>query len=1094
MKNKIKQFAKGNFQVKCPEVFFPETHLELLIGEGEVYKGSFCIESRQGGVIRGLVYPSSFRINCLESGFEGESVEVKFTYDARGLAPGFVERGNFTIVCNGGEYDIAFTAIIEKPFVMTSFGKVQSLKDFKELAQKDFGEAHRLFRAREFYDVLKYEEKRIYSLYDNMRKWSLGEQAMEEFLVGTKQKERIFLSFHEEEREFENLLESAKDELWITKNTWGYLDAKIRTEGDFIQMSSSSITIDDFVANQCCLSYIIDHSRLHGGYNYGRIYVETLYEVICCEITVHQVSLKPRRERDIELRMAQVLKGYLGVEAGKRALTAWTDEAVSKIQELRELDSENELYKLILAHVYLKGQRKEEARWLLENYDYKKSELGKTPKLALYYLYLMVLLDPEEERANKVTEEMHRVYAKSPKDWQIAVMLTEIDPQYKNVAEKLKVLEDQFEKGANGIWFYLQAYHYYQERPDYLRKLGRFEIQVLNFAAKYQLLDEETALHTAELVCQAKWFNRNLYVLLIRCYKKYNSTLILSAICSQLISGNKTESVYHGWYAKAIEEELKIAQLYEYFMLSLDAKRAKGPLPRMIYLYFLHGNTLNYEKTALLYANVITYEPEESEIYEAYREKIEEFAWEQLEKRRINEELRIIYRRFCNEEGITPVRLQALHEICHAYRVTTTKNNMKYVLVMESDGSISQKAAYDKEEGAIVYLHHKDSRIVWEGKNGWHYADSVPFESIRLFYEQKFLELCKYYTDTTRIEAKEKEDRALSFENLSRYGLDRYEEETVFCLCSKKIREENYQESDFLSYLCYELFMRGQYDKVTLTYLANYYCGATKRMKQLWHTAKKYEVNTKKIAERIITQMLYSETMYHEEQIFLDYYEGMPYFRIKQAYLAYVSHEYVVKGRIVAPCIFQIIEKEYEKEETLADICKIALLKFYAPAPKKGKEELLRVFMRELSMRGIVFPFYLSYPEEWLREVQLFDKILIQYVAKPGSKVKLQYQIVKEDLEGPGFESEILIPTYENIYVKAFTLYKDEKLRYFFRETAVDGSSSTEKRTYVKRRWIHAGKYGKLNDMALMQEEAREAAMTQYALEDTLADELFRVY
>ena len=57
-------------------------------------------------------------------------MELRFTYDGSGLAPGHVEQGKFTIVCNGGEYDIAFTAIIEKPFVMTRYGKVQSLARF----------------------------------------------------------------------------------------------------------------------------------------------------------------------------------------------------------------------------------------------------------------------------------------------------------------------------------------------------------------------------------------------------------------------------------------------------------------------------------------------------------------------------------------------------------------------------------------------------------------------------------------------------------------------------------------------------------------------------------------------------------------------------------------------------------------------------------------------------------------------------------------------------------------------------------------------------------------------------------------------------
>ena len=189
------------------------------------------------------------------------------------------------------------------------------------------------------------------------------------------------------------------------------------------------------------------------------------------------------------------------------------------------------------------------------------------------------------------------------------------------------------------------------------------------------------------------------------------------------------------------------------------------------------------------------------------------------------------------------------------------------------------------------------------------------------------------------------------------------------------------------------------------------------------------------------------------------------------------------------------MEDEYGAEEELADICKIALLKRYSGENLAGREEKLFGWLREMRMKGLVFPFYLMYPESWLREVQLFDKILIQYKAKHAdSRVKLHYQIVRDEQEGVGFDAEILIPTYENIYVKEFTLYKDERLRYYFRETAADGSTVTEKRSYLKRKWAHAGKYGKLNEISLLPQEKREEAMCSYALEDALADKLFRVY
>ena len=81
LKNKIKKFSKGDFQLAQPQVVFPDTSLILTIGEGEVYKGYFMIKNRGEGSIRGLVYSSSFRMRCLEQGFEGNIHEVKLRID-----------------------------------------------------------------------------------------------------------------------------------------------------------------------------------------------------------------------------------------------------------------------------------------------------------------------------------------------------------------------------------------------------------------------------------------------------------------------------------------------------------------------------------------------------------------------------------------------------------------------------------------------------------------------------------------------------------------------------------------------------------------------------------------------------------------------------------------------------------------------------------------------------------------------------------------------------------------------------------------------------------------------------------------------------
>ena len=151
MKNKIKRFAKGDFHIPQPEIIFPETRIIMRVGEGEKYRGSFSLQNQGEGTIRGLVYPSSYRVQCDEQGFDGNPVNIYYTYDGSGLLPGHVEHGKFTIVCNGGEYDVGVFAIIGKPFVMTSYGKIPSLGDFKKLLFRGGAEGGGMVRLLGFY-------------------------------------------------------------------------------------------------------------------------------------------------------------------------------------------------------------------------------------------------------------------------------------------------------------------------------------------------------------------------------------------------------------------------------------------------------------------------------------------------------------------------------------------------------------------------------------------------------------------------------------------------------------------------------------------------------------------------------------------------------------------------------------------------------------------------------------------------------------------------------------------------------------------------------------------------------------------------------
>ena len=1096
MKNKIQKFSKGDFRMVRPEVIFEETNLVLIIGEGEVYRGSFLIKSNNGSTIRGLVYPSSFRVRFKDQGFEGNPARVEFTYDGRGLRPGHVEEGKFTVVCTGGEYELAFTAIIEKPYVTTSYGKVQSTDDFRKLAIKDFSEAGRLFRSRSFYDILKYEDERIFCLYDNMRKWSLGEQALEEFLVGIKQKECIFLTLPGEGMFFEDIKESTKGTISLMKNTWGYMPIHIETEGEFLKVNRVDFTTDDFVGSNFELEYFVRPQFLHGGRNYGCIRFVTPYETLVYDIEVLQNQEYDENHHLPELLCAQMLKEYVGYVAGRIELSDWMESAVEKMTSLRKLDSQSEMYQLMQAHVYLVGGQVEEAKWILENYNYNRFAIGKDPITNCVYLYLTALIRNNAAHTDRVLDEIGKVYMKHQDSWLLLRMLINLDSRYRNPYKRLEVLEQQFEFGIHEVLFYLEAYLCYKEKPTLLKKLGKFEIQVLNFASKYRMMTKELALYVANFASQQKTFDVQVFRILERIYKMYEEPMILNTICTLLIKGNKTQKKYFVWYQRAVEAELKIARLYEYYMMTLDMASVRGALPKTIFLYFMHGNSLDYKKAAFLYANLLTYKMHDEELYLGYREQMENFAWKQLMKRHITDSLRVIYKHFCNENDMTPERMEAMRDICYAYAITTKVPNMNCVLVIEKDGEVHQRIPYDAEEDTIVFLYDKESRIIWESLEGRYYTDSIPYETKRLFYEPRFVEMCKKYGASVGRWKEEPEKEEVTLENIQVKGLQIFEEQEVFTLCSRIVRETNYAEDEFLLYLCHEMFRRQQYDKVTLTYLANYYCGATSDMKRLWKVLKEYGIPSYKVAERIITQMLFSENLFQEEKMFEDYYLGdNVYFRLKQAYLAYVSKQYVVQNRELDPIIFEIIANECDRREELTDICKVALLKYYSEnAFYQEMEPVLHQVLREMCEKQLVFPWYMKYSEDWLREVQLYNKSMIMHRSEPGSKVTLCYKMRKNGRDELGFRKEPMLPAYENIYVKQFVLFDDEAVHYYFQEVQGKEELSSEKKLLENQSKIFAGKYGRINAMLEMAPASCKKAMMDYQEEERLAERLFKMY
>lgn len=55
----------------------------------------------------------------------------------------------------------------------------------------------------------------------------------------------------------------------------------------------------------------------------------------------------------------------------------------------------------------------------------------------------------------------------------------------------------------------------------------------------------------------------------------------------------------------------------------------------------------------------------------------------------------------------------------------------------------------------------------------------------------------------------EEQAQELTLDVVKEKGMENFSEEEIFSLCSRTIRENNYESDDFLTYICFELFYAG---------------------------------------------------------------------------------------------------------------------------------------------------------------------------------------------------------------------------------------------------------------------------------------------
>lgn len=742
MKELVGKLSRGVIEYDLPTVETSVSEISKELHDDGNAEGAFSVFCENDSVLKGIVYSTSDKVTLKNDKFMGKSSIINYSVDASGCEDGTVIRGNFNVVTNGGEVFIPYSFAIRRCIIESSDGEIENLFHFANLVKTRYEEAIRIFMDEKFSKCLLKDNLQYQALYEGLINGKNPDNALEEFLIGINKKQRVVFTIDDENREYDSLESDYGDIILISKDGWGYAQIDVETEGEFISDCKKSLTTEDFAGNNYEYRFSINISGLHDGMNYGRIIFNTPFQKMEVKISVdniHDRDLSYPERKICSVKLSQL---YLEFRMRKKSVNEWAEDSLRVIERVRGFDDSSNFIKLVQAQIYLSKSMDEQAGWLLGNVAEEiLDEREKNVELYAYYLYVRTLQKRNPDMTDDVLRKVKHYYENGYDSWKLLWILLYLDNSYENNKSlKIARIKEQYNHGCRSPLMYFEALNAFSRQPVLLRMINDFEMQVLMFGCKYEGINIRLAMQIAELAMVEKNFRPLLFKVLTSLYRRFENKEILTAICSMLIRGNKTDSRYFEWFSLGVEADIKLARLYEYYIFSMG-DNYEVVFPEKLLMYFVYnGNTL-MEKQEILYENIINSKSDIPNIYKNYEDTIEKYALEQIVKGRMNEHLSVIYSNVLSESMIDEEIGKNLIGIMNTYKVECFNENICEVAVIHKE--IAGEERYKIRNGqAYIRIYTEDPAIIFIDNNGSRYSKTINYTLKHLYQGEEYMNLC----------------------------------------------------------------------------------------------------------------------------------------------------------------------------------------------------------------------------------------------------------------------------------------------------------------------------------------------------------------
>lgn len=685
LRERIGWLAKGVVEYERPEAQVQPLEVEETVAAGRQMRGELRITSRNGVSLKGLAYSTDSRVVLQKGQFIGREAVIGYQIDGKHLAADTVISGAFHLVFNGGECSVPYQFSAAIFHAGEAVEEPQTATEFAELVKTEYEKGRRLFDSPDFLLLPFMQKPAVRSLYDGLKTRGSKQNALEEFLVGLGMKERIKLSVVDTAKTYQMPEQGFSDRVRIEKSTWGYVRIQVKADAAFIRLEKDVLTDEDFIDGQCYFSYHVDPAGLHDGLNYGAVELETPWQSFRIALTVTSASHRKegyRKALEYQRHLAKYTDLFLDCMAGRYEKALQLNNIQTELGRLRSSYQTSDLLELLHALTYLMQDKEEPALLLIEDASARViDKRNEDPDAYCLYLYLKAEMDRSDGQRASLEAALERYDEEGNRRIINLMLLLQVSTMLKeNPVLRLDKIKSYFNRGLNSPYLYLAACMTYKEDKGLIKELGSFELQALLFGAKRELFDEETASWIAGFSASEKEFRVRYYRLLKILYEQYPNEELLSALCCILIKGDRRDKKYFTWYELGVSSDVRLTKLYDYYLYTLP-KDYFGELPKVILLYFSFEHSLDYATQAALYANIIRFYKDDSQMYQAYRHRIEDFALEQLFLGHADENLAVIYRHIIYEEMIDEKIAQAFPAILFTEKICCTLPNMTHIVV-----------------------------------------------------------------------------------------------------------------------------------------------------------------------------------------------------------------------------------------------------------------------------------------------------------------------------------------------------------------------------------------------------------------------------